>query len=115
MDAVRICDNLPVMLKRSRYSTNGFEIDCTIGTRRAVAGAEPRNHATHIYDILDVPNDEDATILVLPLLRQWDEPGFETIGEAVDFFGQIFEVRTNIVALFFPSSFSTSGNARASL
>ncbi len=28
----------------------------------------------------------------MPLLRSYDEPSLQTIGEAVDFFGQLFEV-----------------------
>lgn len=31
-------------------------------------------------------------ILVMPLLRRYDSPPFNTVGEAVDFFRQIFEV-----------------------
>ena len=38
------------------------------------------------------PDDHDVSIIVLPLLRQFNDPPFETVGEAVDFFRQIFEV-----------------------
>ena len=46
-----------------------------------------------IYETLNNPDDEDETVLVMPLLRRWNDPYFETVGEAVDMFGQLFEVR----------------------
>ena len=45
-----------------------------------------------IYEVLKVPLENDKVILVMPLLRSWDEPAFETVGEGVDFFQQLFEV-----------------------
>jgi hypothetical protein len=42
-----------------------------------------------------VPDEEDKILLVLPLLREWDEPNFETVGEGVEFFRQILEERVN--------------------
>jgi hypothetical protein len=41
---------------------------------------------------LKVPDDPDRTILVMPLTRGFDKPRFQTVGEAVDFFGQFFQV-----------------------
>lgn len=35
---------------------------------------------------------DDRVILVMPLLRWYDDPPFQTIGEAVDLFSQLFEV-----------------------
>jgi hypothetical protein len=45
-----------------------------------------------IYEVLKVPGEDDKVILVMPLLRGWDEPAFETVGEGIDFFQQLFEV-----------------------
>jgi hypothetical protein len=47
-----------------------------------------------IYEVLKVPGEDDKVILVMPLLRDWDSPPFETVGEGVDFFQQLFEVCT---------------------
>ena len=41
---------------------------------------------------LQPPDDEDMLILVMPLLRWYDDPRFDTLGEAVHFFDQIFKV-----------------------
>jgi hypothetical protein len=54
--------------------------------------ADARNHCVPIYEILKVPESENHRILVMPLRRRFVGPRFETFGEAVDFFGQVFEV-----------------------
>jgi hypothetical protein len=54
--------------------------------------SDPRNHCVPIFDVLKVPDMEDRVILVMPLLRLFDSPPFETYGETVDLFSQVFEV-----------------------
>ena len=54
--------------------------------------ADPQNHCVPIYETLRMPDDDDKTILVMPLLRSWYNPRLQTVGEAVDLFGQLFEV-----------------------
>lgn len=54
----------------------------------------PENHCAPLYETLQSPNDEDITLLVLPLYRRFDDPPFETVGEIVEFFRQIFEVNS---------------------
>lgn len=45
-----------------------------------------------LFEVLQIPNAEDLLILVLPFLRPFDNPPFDTIGESVDYFSQVFEV-----------------------
>ena len=45
-----------------------------------------------ILETIRVPDEEDVVILVMPLLRPCKDPPFETVGEVVEFFRQIFEV-----------------------
>ena len=62
--------------------------------------SDPRNHSVPIYEVLQLPDDDDKLILVMPLLKEYQIPRFDTIGEVVEFFRQIFEVskaRMNIV------------------
>jgi hypothetical protein len=40
-----------------------------------------------------MPGNDDKTIIVMPFLRSWYNPRLQTVGEAVDLFGQLFEVR----------------------
>jgi hypothetical protein len=60
---------------------------------------DPRNHAVRIHDVLQVPDDDDEILIVMDLLRKYDDPKFETVGEAVDFFGQIFEASNPVSVL----------------
>jgi hypothetical protein len=46
--------------------------------------------------MLKVPDEDDKVIIMMPMLRHWDTPSFETVGEVVDFFGQLFEVRLSL-------------------
>jgi hypothetical protein len=49
------------------------------------------NHCVPILDVLAVP-DEERDIIVMPLLRRYSNPPFETFGEVVDCLRQLFEV-----------------------
>lgn len=53
--------------------------------------SDPRNHTIPLLEVLDVPDDEDIILLVLPLFRACDDPAWLTVGEAVAFIAQIFE------------------------
>ncbi|KAI0744020.1 hypothetical protein C8Q80DRAFT_1272622 [Daedaleopsis nitida] len=52
---------------------------------------DPRNHCCPTLDVLEDPLDDDQRLIVMPLLRMYDEPKFTTVGEAVEFFRQAFE------------------------
>lgn len=54
---------------------------------------DPRNHATPVLDILTDPVDENAVIIVTPLLRRVDTPSPGSVREYVDFVYQMLEVR----------------------
>ena len=51
-----------------------------------------KNHNIPILEELSDPHDSDHLILVLPLLREFDDPKFETVGEAVGCLRQVLEV-----------------------
>jgi hypothetical protein len=40
-----------------------------------------------------VADDDEKIILVMPLLREYYDPRFDTVGEVIEFFQQVFEVR----------------------
>jgi hypothetical protein len=92
LDATRISDGTYVSLKSLSKSIHPYEADIgTYLTSRRLA-SDPANHCVPIIEVLNVPDVEDRIILVMPLLRKYDKPNFQTIGEAVDFFTQTFEV-----------------------
>ncbi|OCH83831.1 hypothetical protein OBBRIDRAFT_808715 [Obba rivulosa] len=41
--------------------------------------------------VLDVPEDGDTKLLAMPFLRRYNNPQIATVGEAAEFFRQIFE------------------------
>ena len=54
--------------------------------------SDPRNHCVPIYDVLEVPDEDDSALMVMPLLYRNECLPFGTIGEVVEFFRQVFEV-----------------------
>lgn len=58
--------------------------------------SNPCNHCCPILEVLQDPYDERLEFIVMPLLRRFDEPRMDTVGEAVEFFRQMFEVCTSL-------------------
>ncbi|KAJ7680966.1 hypothetical protein DFH06DRAFT_1315695 [Mycena polygramma] len=89
VDAVRISDNYQVTLKKVDKNRNPFEAQ--IAGFFTALEPSPANHCVPILETLCPFNEENITILVMPLLRKYDSPRFDTFGEALEFFRQIFE------------------------
>ena len=80
------------MLKRVSHNEHPYEKEISLFFSSEEIASHPQCHCVSIYDVLDIPEDEEHFILVLPLLREYDDPRIKSIGEAVEFFRQIFEV-----------------------
>lgn len=93
MDATRISDNTVVSLKRIKRDIHPHEVEIALYFSTEPLASHPRNHCVPIYEVLDVPDDENEVIIVMPFLREYNDPRFKSVGEAVEFFRQIFEVR----------------------
>jgi len=89
MDATRTSDGEFVMLKRIKRDAHPFEIPIAQFFSNEPWSTHPRNHCVPALEVLDVPDDEKSVVLVMPFLRQYNDPRFETVGEAVEFFRQI--------------------------
>jgi hypothetical protein len=94
MDATRISDGKLVMLKQIRKSLHPFEIEIAQFLSSEPQASDPRNHSVPILEVLQDPEDEDLSLLVMPFLKPYDKPKFDTIGEAIECFRQLFEVCT---------------------
>lgn len=81
-----------VVLKRILTTQHPYEVEISRLFSEEPLASDPRNHCVSILDVLKVEDESDMVILVMPLLRRYDSPRFETVGEALDFFQQIFEV-----------------------
>ncbi|OBZ70648.1 hypothetical protein A0H81_09376 [Grifola frondosa] len=91
VDATRMSDGTVVTLKNVSKSLHPHEADIGLYFSAEQLASDAHNHCVPIYEILHDPNDEDLVLLVMPLLRSFDEPPFDTVGEAVDFFRQCLE------------------------
>ena len=92
MDATRKSDGMMVMLKRTSKSINPYEVEIGLHLSSPPLSSDPRNHTCPIYAVLQDPMDDQTQIIVMPMLREYRDPDFLTVGEAVEFFRQVFEV-----------------------
>lgn len=96
IDATRVSDGSFVMLKRVKAdSLSELEIIRVLSSEPLAS--DPRNHCNPLLDVLPLPDPQDGVLVVTHMLRPFDNPRFETIGEAVAFFSQIFVVRSSPV------------------
>jgi len=91
LDAVRKKDGAVVSLKRTSKSVHPDEVAIGQLFSSPPLSSDPGNHCVPINEVLQDPLEEDLLIIVMPLLRAFDEPRFDTVGEAVEFFRQVIE------------------------
>ncbi|EIW83437.1 hypothetical protein CONPUDRAFT_121992 [Coniophora puteana RWD-64-598 SS2] len=89
-DAVRTSDGKFVMLKMITTSRHPHEAEIGQYLSSEPLASDPFNHCEPIYEVLRVPGDDDEVVLVMPLLRTFHDPPFDTVGEFVDFCIQVF-------------------------
>ncbi|KAF6744608.1 kinase-like domain-containing protein [Ephemerocybe angulata] len=87
-DAIRIKDNSQVILKQVNRESNTKEIELHTFLSET---SDPRNPAIPIIEVLEPPDAPEISLLVTPQNRNWNSPRFGTVGEVVDFLGQIIE------------------------
>ena len=92
LDAVRESDGEVVVLKRIRRSVHPHEVPIAQYLCSSPLSDDPRNHCCPVLDVLDDPIDDNIQIMAMPLLRRYNNPEMQTVGEAVSFFRQAFEV-----------------------
>ena len=92
MDAVRVRDRCPVMLKRLFPEEGPYELEINQLFSSSELADDPRNHCVPLLDLIELQGSEYHRIMVFPLLRPFNSPRFQTVGEFVAFFTQICEV-----------------------
>ena len=100
LDATRMSDGKMVLLKKVNTDIHPHEVEISRFLSSEGLASDPRNHCVPLLDVLPDPNEEHTAMLVLPLLRSYDSPGFVTVGEVVACLQQLIEVSMS------------SGNAR---
>ncbi|KAF8637040.1 hypothetical protein AX16_010895 [Volvariella volvacea WC 439] len=91
IDALRLKDDKRVILKMVFQSKSPNERELTEKWSQDGLTNDPRNHCVPLFDVLQSPINPDIIFLVLPMLRPFNQPHFDTYGEAIDFFQQVFE------------------------
>ncbi|KAJ7151754.1 kinase-like domain-containing protein [Mycena crocata] len=89
MDATRVEDGKFVMLKKIRKEVDSSEVEIATWFSAEPQRSDPENHCVPIFEVLQT-SDPAVQLIVMPLLTRYDKPRFDTIGEAVSFFRQIF-------------------------
>ena len=100
LDATRISDNSLVMLKHIKRDVHPYEVEIGSYFCSEPLASHPRNHCIPIYEVLDIPDKTNEVLIVMPLLRKYDDPRMKSIGEAVEFFRQVFEVKSRSYFFF---------------
>ena len=91
MDATRRRDGKQVMLKKVLPDEGPHELTITQSFSSRQIARDPCNHCVPLLDILEMPQNGQK-LLVMPFLRPFNNPSFQTFGEFVAFFTQICEV-----------------------
>ncbi|KAG7451829.1 uncharacterized protein BT62DRAFT_940783 [Guyanagaster necrorhizus] len=91
IDATRIQDGKLVVLKRIVKTEFPFEVELGTFFSSSPLSDNPRNHCVPVYEVLQSPYDPDDQMIVMPRLREMKTPSFDTVGEFVEAFRQIFE------------------------
>ena len=95
MDATRRRDGKHIMLKKIYPDEGPHELMITQLFSSPAIARDPRNHCVPLLDIIEIPqNGQKLKLMVMPFLRPFNDPNFQTFGEFVAFFTQICEVRT---------------------
>ena len=92
MDAVRVRDGLPVMLKRLFPEEGPYELEINHFFSAPELANDARNHCAPLLDVIELQDLESPKLMVFPLQRPFNLPRFQTFGEFVAFFTQICEV-----------------------
>ena len=94
MDAVRIEDGRQVMLKMVLPEEGHHELLITQLFSSPGIKGDPKNHCVPLLDLVDLSQTgpDGKKLMVIPFLRPFKNPRFQTYGEFVAFFTQISEV-----------------------
>ena len=85
-------DGEAVVLRRVSRRTSSHELKIAKMLSDEPLRSHPKNHCVPLFEVLDVPDDYELSILVYPLLRPYNDPGFATVGEVLECIRQLLEV-----------------------
>ena len=80
------------MLKRICATKSLQEIEILQAFSEEPLASHARNHCVPLYDTFQVQNEPEWLIVVMPSLRPFDSPPFQTVGEVVGCLSQLLQV-----------------------
>ncbi|KAK6984973.1 kinase domain-containing protein [Favolaschia claudopus] len=86
LDAIRIHDDIKVVLKR--VETNSMELWII---KHLLRIHDPRNRTIPLFDVISVPPDGRYSLLVMPYTRRFDHPAFHCRAEFLEAMRQFLE------------------------
>ncbi|KAI0662961.1 kinase-like domain-containing protein [Cubamyces menziesii] len=89
IDATRVVDGQLVYLKKVLSSSHELEI-CRFFSSESLR-RDPRNHCVPLVEVLPHPTDPETSFIVMPFLRNIDDPAFETIEDILECGEQLLE------------------------
>lgn len=91
-DATSLTNGKVVALKLTDVTAHLEEVEITRYLSKDALRSDPDNHSVPLIEVLEPPDDRNSRIVVLPLLRPFDSPKFETKGEAIQFLDEFVTV-----------------------
>lgn len=91
MDATRLSDGKQVMLKKVLPEEGPHELSITQYFSSAELRDDSRNHCVPLLELINTADTKLDKLMVMPFLRPFNNPRFQTFGEFVAFFTQICE------------------------
>ena len=103
MDAIRVRDNLQVMLKKVLPAEKPHELRINQLFSSLELAIIPHNHCAPLLDVIELqrPRAEPQKLMVFPLLCPFNQSKIQTFREFVNFFAQICEARLGSAHLSF--------------
>ena len=95
IDATRVSDGSPVHLYLVSEKEHPEEADTMLhltSTQLAGGDGDAENHAIPVFEVLEVDDNPNLSVVVTPSMRGCDDPWFEKLGEVVEFLSQVLEV-----------------------
>ncbi|KAG6871490.1 hypothetical protein C0995_004116 [Termitomyces sp. Mi166 len=90
LDATRT-DGTLVVLKDVSIDASEHEIQIGKYFSSGAFATHPKNHCVPFLEVIDPPEGSQIAFIVMPYLLETNYPSFQTIGEVVDYFRQIFQ------------------------
>lgn len=91
IDATRLSDGKLVMMKV--IPSTSAELDICRYFSSEPLRDDPRNRCIPLLEVLSHPDDPDVSIMVMPYLRNIDQPLFDTVEDILECGEQILDVR----------------------